>query len=37
MKELTIGAVVGAGQFGEVFRGTWHHTTVAIKKLKVRV
>lgn len=35
-KELEIDVIVGAGQFGEVYRGVWHHTDVAIKKLKVQ-
>jgi hypothetical protein len=32
--DIQIERMVGVGQFGEVFRGLWQHTTVAVKKLK---
>lgn len=30
--ELTLGPRIGIGSFGEVFRGTWRHTDVAVKR-----
>lgn len=33
--ELTLDRQLGGGGFGEVFKGTWRHTVVAIKKLRV--
>ena len=31
-EELELGPRIGIGSFGEVHRGTWRHTDVAIKK-----
>uniref|UniRef100_A0A804R0I5 non-specific serine/threonine protein kinase n=1 Tax=Zea mays TaxID=4577 RepID=A0A804R0I5_MAIZE len=31
-EELTLGERVGLGSFGEVYRGEWHETEVAVKK-----
>lgn len=31
-EELEMGPRIGIGSFGEVHRGTWRHTDVAIKK-----
>lgn len=31
-EELEFGPRIGIGSFGEVYRGTWRHTDVAIKK-----
>lgn len=33
--DLTFDRHLGGGGFGDVFRGTWEHTVVAIKKLKI--
>lgn len=30
--EITLGPRIGIGSFGEVFRGTWRHTDVAVKR-----
>ena len=30
--ELELGPRIGIGSFGEVFRGTWRHTDVAVKR-----
>ena len=30
--ELTLGPRIGIGSFGEVFKGTWRHTDVAVKR-----
>lgn len=32
-EELSLGPRIGIGSFGEVHRGTWRHTDVAIKRL----
>jgi hypothetical protein len=32
---LTFGAELGSGSYGDVCRGTWQHSDVAIKKLKI--
>ena len=32
-KELLLGPRIGIGSYGEVFRGTWRHTDVAVKRL----
>ena len=31
--ELSLGPRIGIGSFGEVHRGTWRHTDVAVKRL----
>ncbi|PRP76091.1 tyrosine-protein kinase Fer [Planoprotostelium fungivorum] len=35
LQEVEIGQVIGRGNFGEVCRGTWQGTTVALKGLRV--
>ena len=30
--EITLGPRIGIGSFGEVFKGTWRHTDVAVKR-----
>lgn len=32
-EELKLGPRIGFGSFGEVFRGSWRYTDVAVKKL----
>ena len=34
MTDITIHESLGGGNFGEVFRGTWHGSTVALKLFK---
>ena len=32
-EELLLGPRIGVGSFGEVYRGSWRHTDVAVKRL----
>ena len=31
--EIELGRRIGAGSYGEVFRGQWRHTDVAVKRI----
>jgi hypothetical protein len=31
-EEITVGERIGLGSYGEVYRGDWHGTEVAVKK-----
>ena len=33
LSEIKIGKKVGSGSMGEVYRGTWNHTTIAVKRI----
>ena len=33
-EELTFGNVIGRGSFGEVHKGVWYGTTVALKRIR---
>eukprot|EP01023_Acetabularia_acetabulum_P006292 TRINITY_DN12628_c1_g1_i3.p1 TRINITY_DN12628_c1_g1~~TRINITY_DN12628_c1_g1_i3.p1 ORF type:complete len:361 (+),score=47.93 TRINITY_DN12628_c1_g1_i3:31-1083(+) len=33
-QDITLGPMIGEGEFGQVFRGNWHGTAVAVKVLK---
>lgn len=32
-EELMLGPRIGIGSYGEVYRGSWRHTDVAVKRL----
>ena len=35
--ELVMGKMIGEGQYGEVFSGTWENTEVAVKLVRDRI
>ncbi len=34
-QEITLGGLVGAGTFGEVYKALWHEQNIAVKKIKL--